>query len=153
MNADTISPEMGTNLMETTANTDISKARIWTGRILETLAVLFLLMDAGMKLVKPPFVVAATVQLGYPETTIVGIGAALLVCTILYVIPRTAVLGAILLTAYLGGAAASNVRAQTPLFNLSFPVLFAIIVWASLVLRSKRLESVLFRAESGGSKQ
>jgi hypothetical protein len=152
MNAHTISPEIGTNLMEATTNTGISKGRIWTGRILQTLAVLFLLMDAGMKLLKPPFVVAATVQLGYPESTIVGIGAALLVCTILYLIPRTAVLGAILLSSYLGGAAASNVRAQTPLFNLSFPVLVAIVVWASLVLRNKRLESVLFQRDGGSDR-
>jgi hypothetical protein len=67
-------------------------------------------------------------------------------------INRVAILEAILLSAYLGGAAASNVRAQTPLFNLSFPVMFAIVVWASLVLHNKRLESVLFQAEGGGDR-
>jgi hypothetical protein len=100
-----------------------------------------------MKLFKPPFVVEATVRLGYPESTIVGIGVMLLVCTVLYVIPRTAVLGAILLTGYLGGAVASNVRAETLLFNVVFPVLFGVVVWASLVLRDKRLESILLKAE------
>jgi hypothetical protein len=124
-----------------------SKTRIWTGRILGTVSVLFFLMDAGMKLAKPSFVVAATVQLGYPESTIIGIGLTLLVCTILYVIPRTAVFGAILLTGYLGGAVASNVRAQAPFFNLVFPVVFATMAWVSLVLRNKRLEDVLFWAE------
>jgi hypothetical protein len=65
----------------------------------------------------------------------------------LYLIPRTAVLGAILLTAYLGGAVASNVRAGTPLFNMVFPMLFGVMAWASLVLRDKRLESILLKAE------
>jgi hypothetical protein len=79
-----------------------SGARIWTGRILSGLVTAFLVMDGAMKLAKPAFVVQATVQLGYPESTIVGIGITLLVCTLLYVIPRTAVLGAVLLTGYLG---------------------------------------------------
>src|SRR5580700_3567871 len=90
----------------------ISKSRLWTGRALKTLAILFLLMDGTMKLFKPPFVVQATLQLGYPESTIVGIGVTLLFCTLLCIIPRTAVFGAILLTGYLGGAVASNVRAE-----------------------------------------
>jgi hypothetical protein len=124
--------------------TDISRSRRWTGRVLSTLAVLFLLMDGGMKLLKPPFVVQATVQLGYPASTIVGIGIALLFCTALYVVPRTAVLGAILLTGYLGGAVASNVRAGTPMFNVAFPILFGVVVWASLVLGDKRLERIFF---------
>lgn len=72
-----------------------------------------------------------------------GIGVVLVVCTVLYLIPRTTVLGAILLTGYLGGAVASNVRAETQLFNAVFPVLFVVMVWASLVLRDKRLESIL----------
>jgi hypothetical protein len=145
MNAQAISPA-DTNVIEV-AGTDRSKPRIWTGRTLGTLAVLFLLMDAVMKLFKPPFVVQATLQLGYPEYTIVGIGLALLICTVLYVIPRTAVLGAILLTGYLGGAIASNVRAGTAPFNVAFPLLVAVVVWSSLVLRDKRLESVIFRSK------
>jgi len=127
--------------------TGISKSRRWTARVLSTLAVLFLVMDGGMKLLKPPFVVQATVQLGYPASTIVGIGIALLFCTALYVFPRTAVLGAILLTGYLGGAVASNVRAGTPAFNVVFPVLFGVVVWAPLVLRDKRLERIFFEGE------
>src|ERR1700676_1216230 len=87
-----------------------SKSRLWAGRILTALAAAFLLFDGVMKLVKPPVVVKATVELGYPESTIVGIGVVLLVCTILYLIPRTSILGAVLLTGYLGGAVASNVR-------------------------------------------
>jgi hypothetical protein len=121
--------------------------RIWASRILTALSVLFLLMDGGMKLFKPPFVVEATVRLGYPESTIVGIGVVVLICTVLYVIPRTAVLGAILLTGHLGGAVASNVRAGTPVLNDVFPILFGVIVWASLVLRDQRLESILLKGE------
>ena len=100
-----------------------------------------------MKVFKPPFVIEATARLGYSESTIVGIGVTLLVCTVLYLIPRTAVLGAILLTGYLGGAVASNVRAGTPLFNMVLPMLFGVMAWTSLALRDKRLESILLKAE------
>jgi DoxX-like family len=127
---------------------NISKARLWGGRVLSTLAVLFLVMDGSMKLFRPPFVVQATVQLGYHESAIVGIGITLLVCTALYLIPRTAVFGAILLTGYLGGAVASNIRAGTPVFNTVFPILFALLVWTSLVLRDRRLESIIFQGRS-----
>lgn len=128
-------------------STGVSLRRIWASHILTALSALFLLMDGGMKLFKPPFVIESTARLGYPEFTIVGIGVTLLVCTVLYLIPRTAVLGAILLTGYLGGAVASNVRAGTSLFNMIFPLLFGVMAWASLVLRDKRLESILLKAE------
>lgn len=121
----------------------VSKKTLWTGRILSGLAVIFFLMDGGMKLFKPPFVVQATVKLGYPESTIVGIGIALLVSTILYAIPRTSILGAILLTGYLGGAVDSNVRTGTGWFNLLFPVLFAALAWGGLWLRDTRLREIL----------
>jgi hypothetical protein len=124
-----------------------SNTRVWAGRVLGTLAVLFLAMDGGMKVFKPPFVVQATLQLGYPETAIVSIGLTLLLCTALYVIPRTAILGAILLTGYLGGAVASNIRAATPLFNVVFPAVFAVAIWVSLVLRLRHLQRILFNPE------
>jgi hypothetical protein len=128
----------------------VSLRRIWASRILTALSALFLLLDGGMKLFKPPFVIESTAPgLGYPEFTIVGIGVTLLVCTVLYLTTRTAVLGAISLTSYLGGAVASNVRAGTPLFNLVFPVLFGVVVWASLVLRDKR--SSIEAPETDGS--
>ena len=100
-----------------------------------------------MKLMKPAFVVEATVKLGYQESAIQGLGVVLLVCTILYAIPSTSLFGAILLTGYLGGAVATNLRAGTPLFsNVLFPVYFAIILWGGLYLREKRLrELVPFR--------
>ena len=121
-----------------------SKSRLWAGRILTALAAAFLLFDGVMKLVKPPVVVKATVEMGYPESTIVGIGVVLLVCTILYLIPRTSILGAVLLTGYLGGAVASNVRVGNPLFShVLFPVYVGAMVWGGLYLRDTRLRTLI----------
>jgi len=120
-----------------------SRKQLWTSRVLSGLAGILFLLDGVMKLVKPAPVVQATVQLGYPESTIVGIGVVLLVSTVLYLIPRTAIFGAILLTAYLGGAVATNVRVSAPLYNLLFPVFFGCIVWAGPYLRDRRLRSIL----------
>jgi hypothetical protein len=130
-------------VMQFTDQTAISSKRLWSGRILSGLVLAFLLMDSIMKLFKPVFVVEATVRLGFPESTIVPIGAVLLACTALYMIPRTSLFGALLLTGYLGGAVAANVRAQQGLFNMSFPVIFAILAWAGLWLRDRRLELLL----------
>ena len=113
------------------------------GERLSILAILFFLFDGAMKLVKPPVVIRSTLQLGYAESMIVGIGIVLLVATVLYAIPRTAVLGAILLTGYLGGAVASNVRAVTPVFNVVFPVIFGVIVWCGLWLRNRRVAQLI----------
>jgi hypothetical protein len=124
--------------------TQLSRGRVWTGRVLTGLSTAFFLFDAVMKLFKPPFVVETTIHLGYPESTIIGIGLALLVSTLLYLKPRTSIFGAILLTGYLGGAVATNIRAQTPLFNIVFPIVFAAIAWAGLCLRDARLAQVLF---------
>ena len=101
-------------------------------------------MDAVMKLLKPAFVVDATAKLGYQENVIQGLGIALLTCTILYAIPGTSVLGAVLLTGYLGGAVASNLRIGSPLFsNVLFPVYFAFVLWGGLYLRDKRLRALI----------
>ena len=113
------------------------------GRIISGFAVLFMLMDGVMKLFKPAFVLEANARLGYPESMVVGIGVALLACTVLYLIPRTSILGAILLTGYLGGAVASNVRAAQGLFNVIFPLLFGILVWGGLWLRNGRLRQLV----------
>jgi hypothetical protein len=121
-----------------------SKGRLWTGRVMTTLPVLFLLMDSVMKLLKPEPVVKATVQLGYPESVILGLGIVLLVCVTLYAIPRTSVLGAILLTGYLGGAVATHVRVGDPLFSHTlFPVYIALLVWGGLYLRDRRLRALI----------
>jgi hypothetical protein len=122
----------------------VSKGRLWTGRILSALPVLFMLMDGVMKLMKPDFVVKATVQLGFPENVIAPLGIIVLICTILYAIPQTAVLGAILLTGYLGGAVATHVRGGDPLFShILAPVYFAILIWGGLYLREPRLTALV----------
>ncbi len=122
----------------------VSKTRLWTGRVLSAIAVLFFVMDGVMKLFRPPVVVDATVhQLGYPMDDILGIGVTLLLCTTLYIIPRTSLFGAVLLTGYLGGAVASNIRAGQPLFNIAFPIIFAIFMWGGLWLRDRRVEKLL----------
>ncbi|HWN08593.1 MAG TPA: DoxX family protein [Pyrinomonadaceae bacterium] len=120
-----------------------SKGMIWAGRIISALAALFFLVDAVMKFFKPPIVVETTVKLGYPESTIVGLGIVLLVSTILYMIPRTAVLGAILLTGYLGGAVATHVRVGEGVFPVLFPVIFGALVWLGLYLRDERLRTLI----------
>jgi hypothetical protein len=116
----------------------VSKKMLWAGRILSAIPVLFLLFDGVAKLTKPASVVEATVRLGYPESIIPGLGILLLVCTVVYVIPHTSVLGAILLTGYLGGAIATHVRIGDPLF----PILFPSIVGA-LILRDERLRTLI----------
>lgn len=123
----------------------ISKMQLWVGRIMSALASLFLLVDAVMKLLKPPVVVRATLSLGYAESAIVGIGATLLACTLLYVVPRTSTVGALFLTAYLGGAVASNIRAGMPVFNVLFPMIMASLVWGGLWLRDLRVRNLLHR--------
>jgi hypothetical protein len=126
-----------------TKNAPVSKATLWTGRILSIVPSLFLLVDGAMKLVKPEPVVKATVDLGYPESVILGLGIVLLTCTILYLIPLTSVLGAILLTGYLGGAVASHLRHGDDPFTIFFPVIFGALLWGGLLLRDVRLRALL----------
>jgi hypothetical protein len=121
----------------------VSKAAWWTGAVLSALPALFLLFDAAMKLMKPSFVIEATVKLGYSESVIVPLGVVLLVCTLLYLFPRTAVLGAILLTGYLGGAVATHVHHGDTLFEILFPVVFGAFLWGGLVLRDPRLRCLV----------
>ena len=117
----------------------------WTGRAFSTLAVLFLLMDSVMKIMKAEVVVKGSTALGYPESVIFGLGVVLLLSTALYAIPRTAVVGAILLTGYLGGAVATHVRVGDPLFShVLFPVYLGVFIWAGLVLRDVRLRELIF---------
>jgi DoxX-like protein len=119
------------------------RAWLWAGRVLSTLAILFFALDGVMKLFKPTPVITATVGLGFPENEIVGIGITLLICTALYVIPRTSIFGAVLLTGYLGGAIASKVRIHAPLFDICFAIVFAALVWGGLWLRNPRLRTIL----------
>lgn len=123
----------------------ISALQLWTGRILTGLVAAFMLLDAAMKFAKPPQVAAAFVRTGWPLELSVTLGAILLICTLLYLIPPSAVLGAILLTGYLGGAVATNLRLENPLFsNTLFPVYFGVLVWAGLWLRDPRIGRLVF---------
>jgi len=121
----------------------ISKKRLWAGRILSVLPALFLLFDSVEKLMKVAPVVEGTVRLGYPESVILGLGVVLIACTVLYVIPRTSILGAILLTGYLGGAVATHVRVGDGFFPIFFPVILGVLVWGGLFLRDIRLRALL----------
>lgn len=121
----------------------VSKGKVLAGRIIAVLVVLFLLFDSITKIMKVKAVLDASAQLGYPVSTIEGIGITLLVCTAFYVIPQTSVLGAILLTGYLGGAVATSVRISGPLFNTLFPIVFGVFVWAGIFLREPGLSSLI----------
>ena len=118
----------------------------WAGRILSGLAIAFFLMDGVMKLIAPAPVIEATSALGWPTDTktLALLAILLLGSTLLYAIPKTAMLGAILLTGYLGGAVASHVRIGSPLFSHDlFGVYLGVIVWAGLWLRDARLRALL----------
>jgi hypothetical protein len=135
-----------------TKETTMNKAR-WIGRILSGLTVLFLLFDSAVKLLQLRVALDATVRLGYPASAVFGIGVVEIVVTALYLIPRTSVVGAVLLTGYLGGATASHVRIGDPFF---FPIVFGAIAWAGLLLRDRRLLAALLarltRTDTGSSR-
>jgi len=117
-----------------------SKRILWAGRIISALPVLLLLFSAVIKLVKPPEVVEGFTRLGYAESLALGIGILELVCTIVYMIPRTSILGAILLTGYLGGATATHVRIGEPFFA---PIILGVLVWGGLFLRDEQLRELI----------
>jgi len=114
---------------------------IWTGRIVSALVVLFLVFDGVVKVLKLAVAVEGTARLGYPAGLVMGIGIVELVCVVAYVIPRTSVLGAILLTGYLGGATATQVRLEDPWFF--FPVVIGVLLWGGLYLRDARLRTLI----------
>jgi hypothetical protein len=113
----------------------------WTGRILSALVVAFMLFDAAGKLARESHVVAAQAELGFPDGQIRLLGAIVLACTILYAIPRTAIFGAILLTAFLGGATAAKVRLEDA--SLWFSVVMGVLAWTGLYLRDGRLRAIV----------
>jgi len=122
----------------------LSSKSVSAGRILSGLAAAFLLFDGVMKLFAPPVVREAFVRLGYPETKIIGIGVLLILCTVIYLIPRASIFGAILLTGYLGGAISTHVRVSDPLFShLLFPAYIALLLWVGLYLREPRLRALI----------
>ena len=117
-----------------------SKGMLWTGWVITSLCVLFLIVDGGMKAIKSIPSMEGSVQLGWPENLVQGAGLILLACTALYLIPRTAILGAILLTGYLGGATAIMVRTNTPYL---FPIVFGVFVWVGIFLRNEKLRTLI----------
>ena len=121
-----------------------SRGRIWTGRVLTGLAILFLLFDAAIKLAPIPPVVDAMARLGYPLSLAPVIGVLALAGVALYAIPKTSIIGAIFLTAFLGGATASQVRIGEPLFtHVLFPSYIAALVWGGLWLRDARTRALV----------
>lgn len=124
-----------------TQNSPVSKTMLWVGRVITALMIVFMLFDAGIKLLKLPPAVEGTVRLGYPASAVQPIGIVALVSVLLYALPRTSVLGAILLTGYLGGATATQVRLQDPWFL--FPAGLGVLVWAGLYFRDGRLRALI----------
>jgi hypothetical protein len=130
----------------------VTKTQLWAGRILSGIPALFLLMDGVGKVMRAPPVVEATVQLGYSEGSVFGLGVLVLVGTALYLLPRTSVLGALFLTGFLGGAIATHVRVSSPLFtHVLFPTYLAAMLWGGLLLRNVRLRALLRAREVTGS--
>lgn len=125
-------------------STSISKPALWAGRILTGLVLLFLAMDITLKFMGVPEVAQAMTQLGWPVTSAVPLAVLLLICGLLYAIPKTAVLGAVLLTGYLGGAIATHVRINDPLFTHTlFGVYVGVLMWLGLWLRDERLRALM----------
>jgi DoxX-like family len=117
---------------------------LWAGRGISALVVLFLLFDSVIHLTKPDQVVQAFAELGFPLSLSIPIATVEFFCLLLYMIPRTSILGAVLLTGYLGGAVATQLRVGNPLFAQTlFPVYFGVMVWSGLFLRDSRLLSLI----------
>jgi len=117
-----------------------SKKMLWTGRIISGLVILFMIVDSVGKVMKFAPYLEGTVRVGYPASLVVPLGIVLLICTVVYAIPITSVLGAILLTGYLGGATATHVRVGQPFW---FPVMMGVLLWAALFLREERLRALI----------
>jgi hypothetical protein len=125
-----------------TVPTPTPSTRNRVGLAAQGLTVSFLLFDSSIKLAKASFVMEATRRIGYPEATVQPIGLILLACVVLYVAPRTAVLGAVLLTGYLGGAVATHLRLGDPLLSQTlFPIYVGVLAWTGLYLRDARLRA------------
>jgi|SRR6266566_3154820 len=126
--------------MESSIQAPAWKGRLWAGRILSTLAILFMLFDASIHMMRPAPVVDAFAKLGLPLSFAVPLSIIEFVCVALYAIPRTSVLGAILLTGYLGGAVAIQARIGAPLLSSTlFPIYVAVFIWGGLYLRDERV--------------
>ena len=125
------------------------RGRSWTGRTFSTLVAVFMSFDTVAHLAKPAPVIEAFVRLQVPEGLSVPIGVIGLVCTVLYAIPRTSVIGAVLLTGYLGGATAIQVRAGSSAFETLFPSIVGVLLWSGLLLRNDALRALVRRSVRG----
>ena len=123
------------------ASSSVSKAALWTGRVMSVLPVLLILFGSAMKLMKTPAVVDGFVRAGLPERLIIPVGIIELLCVIVYVIPRTAMLGAILMTGLLGGATLTTVRIGDPTWPL--PVVVGMLAWGGLFFSDLRLRDLI----------
>lgn len=121
----------------------VSKGGLWTGRVISSLVVLFMLFDCITKIIKIPQVIEASARIGINAHELFWIGVTLLICVILYVIPKTSVFGAILLAAYLGGAVCANILTHQPAFNSCFAIAFGVLTWLGLYLREPRLQTLV----------
>ncbi|HXX43583.1 MAG TPA: DoxX family protein [Candidatus Acidoferrales bacterium] len=121
----------------------VSKGSLWTGRIISGLVVLFMLFDCITKITRIPQVIEASARVGVNAHELFWIGVTLLICVILYVIPKTSVFGAILLAGYLGGAVCANVLSHQPVFNSCFAIAFGLLTWLGLYLREPRLQALV----------
>jgi hypothetical protein len=117
-----------------------SKKVKWAGRVMSALPVLLLVFSAGMKFMKPPAVLEGLAHFGIAERLVLPLGVLEITCTIIYLIPQASVLGAILLTGYLGGATMTHLRVGEPVF---MPVLVGVLVWGGLFLREPRLWALI----------
>jgi len=124
-------------------STSNSKVGLWTGRGITALVVLFMIFDGVTKILKVPQVVQASARLHLSIADTVGIGIVLLVSTLIYALPRTSILGAILLTGYLGGATAIQLQAGSPAFENGFPVIFGVLVWAGIFFRNAEVRAMI----------
>ena len=124
----------------------VSKKILWTSRILSAVPVLMLLVSAVMKFLKPPGLAEGFAHLGWPVNFALGLGLVEISCTIVYVIPRTAILGAILLTGFFGGTIATHARVGDPFF---FQIILGVLVWGGLYLREPRLRALIPLRSSG----
>jgi hypothetical protein len=130
-------------MQSNTPTVPVSKGLLWTSYVISALPVFALVMSAYMKFAQSPEVAKGFEHLGWPMKLAIGLGIVEISCTALYVIPQTSVLGAILLTGYLGGAVATHVRVGDPISNVATPIVLGVLVWLGLFLRDARLRALL----------
>lgn len=130
--------------IESTVTVPVSKGKLWTARVMGALVIAFMLMDSVFKLIPNDIVTAGTVELGYQAHHIPVMGVLGFVSILLFIIPRTQILGAILLTGYFGGAIATHLRLDNPLFShILFPVYLAVLAWGSIWLRNETFRKLI----------